>query len=198
MKKEIKILLIFFIFTFSQNTLLKANEKKLSDIPSIIDAIVQNIVEIAEEKQGEDVPVCSSNSTKTYMDADAITDTTSQQWRLLQTMYPNEKGIYQTEDGYLGVALGSTYGEIGSTYIVTLENGKKLPIIKVDEKADVDTINGCYQKYDGSVMEFVIDSEKAAAYYGISDNGYILSGNFNNHSEYKGSIIKMQKIKKGR
>lgn len=143
----------------------------------------------------QEVGVCGINlSTKTYEAGDAITDVTSPQYALIQTMHPNEKGMYVTDDGYIGVALGSVYGAIGTKYEITLDTGIVLNVIKLDEKADKDTVSGCYHASDGSMIEFVIDVQKAMQYYGTISNEYILNGNFNNHSDYEGNIVSMKKI----
>lgn len=141
------------------------------------------------------VAVCGiDTTTKSYEDGAMLTNVNSPQWDLLQKMQINKNGIYTTKDGYLGVALGSIYGNIGTKYEIELQSGKTLKVIKLDEKADVDTVNGCYHKSDGSMLEFVIDTATAAKNYGIAENGYVLSGNFNNHSDYNGAIIKMSKV----
>ena len=141
------------------------------------------------------VRVCGVDTTKkSYEDGSMITDETSQQWALIQTMKPNKRGVYSTKDGYIGVALGSYYGAIGTKYEVTLSTGKILKVVKLDKKADQDTVNGCYHKTDGSMLEFVIDTKVATEYYRPSENGYVLNGNFNNHSDYSGEIVSMKRI----
>ena len=141
-----------------------------------------------------DVPVCSTGRNKTYMDYRMINEA-SEQWKIITTMTEaGEDGFLYTEDGFIGVALGSYFGPLGSKFNITLDNGKVIKAIKVEAKADHDTIDGCYQKYDGSVVEFVIDEEKAEQYWGRSENGYINSGNFNNAEDFNGSIIKIEKV----
>ena len=120
-----------------------------------------------------------------------ITDKSSNQYK-----YINESGRIEIKNGYLmeneyiGVALGSYFGEIGSKYVFTLDTGKELKVVKVEEKADEPTINGCQHKWDSSVIEFVIDS----SYFKKSSNGYVFNGNFNNVEEFKGKIIKIEKV----
>ena len=71
-----------------------------------------------------------------------------------------------------------------------------LPLIKVEEKADKDTVNGCAHSSDSSVIEFVIDTEYAAEseYFNIRGNGLIMSGNYNNYKLFKGKIDKIEKV----
>ncbi len=43
-------------------------------------------------------------------------------------------------------------------------------------------------------MEFVIDDEYAADYFGTNSNGYVLDGNYNNYSLFSGSFVKVEKV----
>ena len=98
------------------------------------------------------------------------------------------------EDGFLGVALGSAFGSLGTRYVFTLDSGIELYVIKIEEKADQDTINGCQHQIDESVIEFVLDKKIAPYWFGVAENGYINSGNFNNHPDFQGSIIRIQRV----
>lgn len=85
----------------------------------------------------KNIPVCSNSQTKTYMDYKMITNKSSKQWQ-----YINASGKIKIENGYLmegeyiGVALGSYFGEIGTKYIFTLDTGKQIKVVKIEEKAD--------------------------------------------------------------
>lgn len=144
----------------------------------------------------EDFYVCSSSDVKTYMEYSMITDPTSDQyWFIRENMTVDEKtGLLYDEDGFIGVALGSKFGGIGEKYLFYLENGQVLPLIKIEEKADEDCIDGCYQKYDKSVIEFVIDVDYAGNYFGRALNGFVLQGNFNNSKLFKGEITKIEHL----
>lgn len=139
----------------------------------------------------KDIPVCSNSQTKTYMDYKMITDKSSKQWQ-----YINASGKIKIENGYLmegeyiGVALGSYFGEIGTKYIFALDTGKQIKVVKIEEKADAHTKNGCQQKWDGSVIEFVIDSNA----FKKSANGYVYNGNFNNIDQFNGHIEKIEMV----
>lgn len=149
----------------------------------------QEIIDTAVE-----TPLCISGSTvKSYMDGAKVTNKLSAQYLLLQTMHINEKGNYETDDGYIGVALGSYYGPIGTKYIVTLSTGKVLKVIKADAKADEHVYNGCNHKQDNSMMELIIDTATAGSYYGTI-GGYVAGGNFNNVDDYNGAIVDMKKV----
>lgn len=139
----------------------------------------------------KNIPVCSNSQTKTYMDYKMITDKTSKQWQYINASgrIKIENG-YLMEDEYIGVALGSYFGEIGTKYIFTLDTGKQIKVVKIEEKADAHTKNGCQQKWDGSVIEFVIDSNA----FEKSANGYVYNGNFNNVAQFKGHIEKIEMV----
>ncbi len=137
------------------------------------------------------IPVCSNSQTKTYMDYKMIMDKSSKQWQ-----YINASGKIKIENGYLmegeyiGVALGSYFGDIGTKYIFTLDTGKQIKVVKIEKKADTHTKNGCQQKWDGSVIEFVIDSKA----FEKSANGYVYNGNFNNIEQFNGHIKKIEMV----
>lgn len=149
-----------------------------------------------KEYIGEDIEVCSSSSTKTYMSYKAITDTSSTQYRYIEENMSVDPvtGLLVDEEGFIGVALGSYFGDIGTRYYITLDTGIVLPVVKVEAKSDKHTNNGCAQSVDGSVIEFVIDVDIASSYFGISSNGYVLSGNFNNFDLFSGEIIAIEKV----
>lgn len=175
----------------------------------IIDYTSEKVVEVQTVGKGAKVPkmaqktpienginkmeikVCSNSSVKTYMDYKKITNKSSKQWQFIHNSGQiNIVNGYLMSGEYIGVALGSYFGEIGSKFIFTLEDGKEIKVIKVEEKADAHTINGCQQRWDNSVIEFVIDSD----YFPKANNGYVYSGNFNNLEQFKGKIIKIEKI----
>lgn len=139
----------------------------------------------------------SGSSAKTYMCQCAITNTSSKQYKYIHEsgeITIDERGFLRDSEGYYGVALGSYFGTIGSRYIFTLDTGIELPLVKVEAKADAHTIDGFYQKYDGSVIEFVIEAEADYMKENVHPNGYIFSGNFNNSPEFNGRIVKIEKV----
>ncbi len=161
-------------------------------------SISENLDQTENELSGfqfEEVEVCSTSSVKTYMSYSAVTDTRSKQYKIINNeMTVQENGLLVDEHGFIGVALGSYYGDLGSRYLITLENGETIPVIKVDAKSDSHTINGCYQMYDNSVIEFVIDVEKAGNHFGNGGNGLVVNGNFNNIEEFNGAITKIERV----
>lgn len=139
----------------------------------------------------------SETDTKTYMDYRKITDRTSAQYKLIHSdkIFVNKKGFLQTSDGFIGVAMGSYFGDIGSKFIVKLSTGKELKLIKVERKADIHTDSYNFkgnQNFD--IIEFVIDTKTIYMKQNIYDNNFIFGGNFNNCNDYKGTIIEIKKV----
>ena len=158
---------------------------------------IESLYEYQKEFKAEEVGVCSISSVKTYEDYRGITSPSSKQYHFIrQYMYVDETtGFLYDEDGFIGAALGSYYGNIGDRYYFTLDSGVIIPIVKIDEKADEDTDGlGCYHPSDSSVIEFVIHKGYAADYFGRWGNGYILQGNYNNYSLFRGNISKVEKV----
>ena len=171
--------------------------KKAEPIPSVSDELdINEFVEYEPKYIANEVEVCSKSSTKTYEDYRAITSRSSAQYKYIHEymMVDEGTGFLYDEDGFIGVALGSAYGVIGDRYYVTLDSGSVLPIIKIDEKADGDTINGCAHNRDSSVIEFVIDTDYAGEFFKVSGNGLIASGNYNNIDIFKGEIEKIEEV----
>lgn len=144
----------------------------------------------------EELQPCSSSSVKTYMSYKSITNKQSTQYKFIQgnLEVDEETGLLMDSDGFIAVALGSYFGEIGTRYLIQLESGQILKLIKAEQKSDNDTISGCKHESDNSVIEFLVDKKIAGSYFGISKNGLILSGNFNNHEDFKGRIVKIDQI----
>ena len=148
--------------------------------------------------QSEEVEVCSVSSTKTYMDYRAITSKSSTQYRYIHANMTIDEatGFLVDSEGFIGVALGSFYGAIGTRYYITLDSGVVIPVVKVEAKSDSDTVGGCYNSSDGSVIEFVIEKDHAitSELFGISGNGLINSGNYNNVELFSGQIVKIELV----
>lgn len=144
----------------------------------------------------EEIPICAANSTKAYMDYRAIRAEGSTQYRFIRQnlKVDGKTGLLYDKDGFIAVALGSYFGKIGSRYYFTLSDGQVLPLVKAEAKADRHVHNGCAHGRDGSVIEMVIDSGRAAKYFGLSANGYVASGNFNRNRYFHGRIVKIERV----
>ena len=147
-------------------------------------------VPLEESQTFIDLKVCHHGTNKTYMEW-LKTSPTSRQGKFMRTHMSVQEGLLFDDDGYIGVALGSYFGEIGDRFIFTLSTGIVLKLIKIEEKSDRHTNNGCEQKFDHSVIEFVVDLESNSFY--IGSNGLIANGNFNHLKYFKGSIVRIQK-----
>jgi len=135
---------------------------------------------------------CSNSSVKTYMDYRTITSPTSKQYQIIQERLTISNGFLIYDGLRIGVALGSAFGEVGSKWDFILSSGLQLNVIKIEEKADEHTLNGCQHETDGSVIEFVIDT----TYEGFDtyENGYLYGGNFNKLDMFSGTIEKARKV----
>lgn len=180
-------------------TQMETTMEVLKNISSQVQAInalpsEQQEYEKRIRETSEEIPLCAYGIyTKSYMDADTVTDEDSLQYKLLSQMHINEKGLYETDDGYVAIALGSYYGGVGTKYLITLDTGVTFKAIKADEKADEHVYDGCIHKVDGSMMEFILDTDKASQYFGLS-NGYVAGGNLNNSNDYRGDIVEIRQV----
>lgn len=176
--------IMFALFIILVNLPIK-EYSRVSLNPSVKASLLSSVYQVRE------IPVCHTSSVKTYMDYRMITSKTSDQYQ-----YIHNSGKVIKRDGFLwdgefkAVALGSYFGPIGSKYIFTLSTGTELKVVKADAKADAHTYGGCQQRWDTSVIEFVIDSRA----FKKEANGYVKNGNFNNDPAYEGSIIKIEEV----
>ena len=149
------------------------------------------------KKQFKSVSIgtCSTSSTKTYEDYRMITSVGSAQYQYIHNhcVVDEETGFLLDEEGFMGVAMGYSFGEIGSRYYIELDTGITIPVVKVDAKAAEHAPNGCSAAADASVIEFVIDTDKAIAYFGGA-NGLASSGNFNNYKYLRGNIADIEMV----
>ena len=148
-----------------------------------------------KEFKSVSIGACSTSSTKTYEDYRMITSVGSAQYQYIHNhcTVDEETGFLLDEEGFIGVAMGYNFGPIGSRYYIVLDTGITIPVVKVDAKASVDAPNGCSAALDASVIEFVIDSDRATAYFGGA-NGLASCGNFNNFEYLRGSIADIEKV----
>jgi len=191
MKPKTKVIVAFLVFLILNLSLKAYNNHLRSEIIvkqlEVEDYIVQNEITLKSTV----FEPCSTSSVKSYMDRKAITSETSKQHKFIEENMEVRNGFWFDREGYIGVALGSWFGEIGSRWVFELSSGELIYAVKIDEKDDKHTINGCEHKLDGSVIEFVIDTESSP--YWIGSNGLILNGNFNNLEYFEGTIERIRK-----
>lgn len=123
-----------------------------------------------------------------------ITDKTSPQYQLINEsglINIGEDGLLYSIDGYIGVALGSKYGNIGDKFIIEFDNKRELKVIKLEKKADKDTVNGCYHRSDNSMVEVLVNRETAAKTYPLAINVW---GDFNYSDKFNGEITNVLKV----
>lgn len=101
-----------------------------------------------------------SSSFKSYMDAVAIRNKRSRQYRLKASyILDPDTGIYMVDDRYC-VALGSYYTtEIGTKVDVVLDSGNIIPCILAECKSDAHTDATHRQNPNGSVVEFIVRTQ---------------------------------------
>lgn len=107
-----------------------------------------------------DYDVPENNTIKSYMDYRHITSTISNQYRLQQSLaYTGNYGIRMVNGRYC-VAVGSYYTTTIGQYIdIELENGNVIKGILADCKADAHTDETNRINPNGSVLEFVVETE---------------------------------------
>lgn len=106
------------------------------------------------------IPSSWNSAFKAYMGYQAVTDSTSPQFKMLRSpkAYTDDQGLRMVEGRYC-VALGSGFTtKIGTKVDIELTNGVVIPCILGDQKQDVHTKDNhmrCVS--NGSVAEFIMD-----------------------------------------
>lgn len=131
----------------------------------------------------------------TYMDWQAITDPSSNQWKLKQQAGMNfdEEGFGRINGRYV-IACTSTYGQVGDYVDFYQEDGSVIQCIIGDIKSQSDT--GCNEWGHNNglnVVEFVVDRD---SWYTVDANGkkhgnHANPGNKGLHEEWKQNITKV-------
>ena len=108
-----------------------------------------------------DCDVPSNNSIKSYMDYKFITSKSSDQYKLQKSLaYTGDNGLRMVNGRYC-IAVGSYYTtKIGQYLDIELENGEVIKAILADCKADIHTDATNRMNPNGSVIEFVVETEK--------------------------------------
>ena len=140
------------------------------------------------------IPASAHTSVKTYMDYRKITKTDSAQYKLIHSdeIITDDRGFLVTKDGFIGVALGTYFGPVGSKYIFTFEDGHQLKLIKVEVKSDAHTCDHNILDGSNAAIEFVIDSKTSWMNAHRGSNGLIFNGNFNAY--FNGKIKSVHRV----
>lgn len=192
MKKILTCILTTLILFTSVNALTLADS-----IEETTSYSLDRLLNYEKEYKSEEIESCSSSSVKSYMSYRMITSPSSDQYNYIREYMAVDEntGLLYDSEGFIGVALGGYYGKIGTRYYFTLSSGVILPVVKIEQKADDDTTSKCYQSEDKSVIEFVVDVDKAGEYFGRwGGKNYIMSGNWNYSSYFKGEITKVERV----
>ena len=123
------------------------------------------------------------------MDGSLITDETSKAYEVISSLEVKD-GLY-CDGKYIAIAISDYYGKVGDRFKTTLENGNVFYAIKSDTKKS-EELNDKEEHPDGSMIEFIIDIKEAKKHYSLA----IKMGDFNYVDEYKGSIKKIERLKK--
>lgn len=168
--------------------ILKKNKKQIIENSNNYIQKQKEATISAEEDRYSNRGVCAFGTyKKTYMDYRAININSTQRHIIDNQTSVRDDGLLVTEDGFIGVALGSTYGALGTRYRITTDTGQVFKVIKVEAKSDNHTTNGC-QDGSGAIVEFVIDQDKARESYSSA----MYHGDFNHIAEFNGSIVKIE------
>lgn len=124
------------------------------------------------------------------MDYKCITNKSSPQYKLIYggSIKVCSDGLLRDGE-YIGVALGSKFGNVGDKFVITLDTGKQFKVIMVELKDDNDTIDKCHHKSDGSLVEFVIDVNLTKQHYPMA----ITMGNFDYIEQFNGNVVKVER-----
>lgn len=125
------------------------------------------------------------------MDYRSITNKNSKQYKLIsnKVITVSDDGLLRNSKGSIAVALSSRYGNIGDEFLLTFENGKRIYVIKADEKQEDQLVNNCYHP-DGSIVEVICDISRI----GKNFNEAKVMGDFNYSDLFNGEIINIEKI----
>ena len=118
-----------------------------------------NGIDNQNNQQTEEYYINNTNSFKSYMPYQAITDTESSQYQLQQYAITNEYGIREVDGRYL-VAIGTYFNVDVGTYIdLILANGEVIECIVGDIKDNRDTLSdNTTTASNGCVSEFICNT----------------------------------------
>ena len=170
--KLVFVLLIIFIFVSSVHIVDYIHKERRDVVIEKVDAIEEDFDIMETEGTSEEIKgikeinnfvncdVPENNTIKSYMDYRCITLKSSNQYRLQESLaYTDEIGLRMVNDRYC-VALGSYYTTVVGQYVdIELENGAIIKGILADLKDDRHTDEKHQINPNGSVLEFVVDTD---------------------------------------
>lgn len=134
------------------------------------------------------LPLYNITSQKLWMDYRAITDTSSPQYSIVNNAQVGTDGVLRY-NGYICVALGQKYGNIGDKFLIQIGN-KKVKCIFADQKKYSDTLNGegWLDPY-GNLLEIIVDAN-------VINSDCRSMGDMNYTRALNGKVTAIWKIKK--
>lgn len=136
-------------------------EQKAAEPIITIKEYIHHIVEIEKEPVLTEVELPKPHRDFiSMMDYQKVTNKTSKQYGYILLSELEEFSGLMTYQGRYMVAMGSFYGALGTKYDVLLTNGEIIRVVVTERKDDKHTDEkNQYQKWDGSILEFVINKE---------------------------------------
>lgn len=148
-----------------ETTQVETTKIETTKVEAIQEETVATTKGVEEIVTGEEIAYVKldapkTDTIKTYMSYRAITSKSSRQYKLQNSLaYTDDNGLRMVNGRYC-VALGSYYTTtIGQWVDIELENGEVIHGILADGKADKHTDETNRICFDGSVVEFVVDTK---------------------------------------
>jgi hypothetical protein len=179
----------------SQDFIVEAVRPEIIGIPIIEEEVIAKPPVVVQPEVTNVLPMCNGawRDFKSYMGYKAITAHNSQQYKFISAYMDvnSEDGLLRlkSDTRFIGVALGSYFGKIGSKLKFTLKDGVVFYAVKVEEKSDAHTINGCVTRADSSIIEFVVGRNFYQHYPHAAS-----AGSLHVLPQFKGMVIKIEKL----
>lgn len=207
MKFRCNVIILLLIILIIQLAFISA---QLSELQNIKKKVVNNVeytyvsTEVCKETSNiedkeneiktEEVWLKNTNGShiKPYMDYNMITDKSSKQYKFIHRddVKEDDRGFLMQDEEWYCVALGSYFGKIGSKYIITLDNGNEVKVVKSEAKSDKHTDEDNYLSFGGHIVEFLINTDSCW----MHDNDIIYNGSLNVYDKLEGSIVSIEKV----
>lgn len=177
-----------------KDDIIKSQSYNIEELQEEYDHLKDSILSISENWLY--VPVEIDRTWKSWMDYRTITDKTSRQYRIVNSVncYIDENGLLVYNDGdidYYCVAMGSYYGDVGDKFSIQVEDGIWYNVLMAELKADQHTdVSNRYTVGEkvNCMLEFLVDSD-------VLDDKAKISGNINDIEEVSGKIVNIIKMK---
>lgn len=152
-----------------------------------------------------DLPSDVKGTFKSFMPYTMITDKTTNQYNLQQDAITDDRGFRRIVVGDLSqpaymVALGTYYsrGQVGDTFVVTLDNGNVFYCVTGDIKQDIHTDSLNQYRLEGTnidnanIIEFIMDSDDDSYHDKLYTYGNV--GWVPGYEDMSGAIVEIRKL----